>query len=445
MMLAPLTIGLLLIALLAVLVILGMPITLVLMGLAILGVWLLRGDLLLASELVATNAFTGIAEYLFVVIPSFVLMGILVHVCGIGRDTFDVAQSLLRRVKGGLGVATVVANAMFAAVTGISVASATVFTRIAVPQMVRYGYSAKFAVGTVAGSSILGMLIPPSLLMIVYGVLAEVSIGKLFIAGVIPGLVMALAFIGLIIAMAVFTPERVYALTDGVARPVDTQPLPLPELLTKLVPISILILFVLGGLYTGFFTATEAGATGALGAFVIALIRRSMNWSSLWKILSETGSVSVGILFLLIAAGMYSRMLTVAGIPEAIASAVPALGLGKWGFIVAYSALIVALGCILDSISIMLIVVPIAVPIAAKFGIDPIQFGMITVIAVETGLLTPPFGLAVFAVRAAVADKNIKLETIFAGAMPFIIVMFVVLALVAVFPPLSVWLVQKLA
>lgn len=437
----PLAIGLSLIALLGVIVLLGMPITLALISLAFLGLYLIRGDVGLAAEIMAASAFAGVAEYLFVVIPSFVLMGMLVHVCGIGRDTFEVAQSLLHRLRGGLGIATVAANALFAAVTGISVASATIFTQIAVPQMVRFGYSPKFAVGTVAGSSILGMLIPPSLLMIIYGVLAEVSIGKLFIAGVFPGLVMSLGFIVLIVVLARYFPWKVYA--NEV--PEEATQLAPGQFVAKIVPIAVLVVFVLGGLYTGFFTATEAGATGALGAFVIALLRRSITARSLWKVLGETGHVSVGILFLLVSAAMYSRMLTVAGIPVAIADAVPALGLGKWSFVIAYALLIVALGCILDSISIMLIAVPIAVPIAQKFGIDPVQFGIMTVIAVETGLLTPPFGLSVFAVRAALPDRSIKLETIFAGALPYVVIMLIVLALVAIFPGLSLWLVARLS
>jgi tripartite ATP-independent transporter DctM subunit len=441
----PLAIGLLLIGLLGVLVLLGMPITLALISLAFLGLYLIRGDIGLAAELIATSAFTGVAEYLFVVIPSFVLMGMLVHVCGIGRDTFEVAQALLRRLKGGLGIATVAANALFAAVTGISVASATVFTQIAVPQMLRFGYTAKFAAGTVAGSSILGMLIPPSLVMIVYGVLAEVSIGKLFIAGVMPGIVMSVAFILLIIGMAVLRPGSVYTNPEIGVIDDNVASLSTRQLAAKIVPISVLIVFVLGGLYTGYFTATEAGATGALGAFIIALYRRAINFKSLWAVLTETGYVSVGILCLLISAAIYSRMLTVAGIPTAIADAVAQLGLGKWGFIVAYTLLIVALGCILDSISIMLIVVPIAVPIATKFGMDPVQFGILTVIAVETGLLTPPFGLSVFAVRSALPDRAIKLETIFAGALPYVAVMLAVLVLVAVFPSLSLWLVARLS
>lgn len=431
-------IGLALVALLLVLVLAGTPIGVTLALLALLGVWLLRGDLEIAVRLIGSGALTSIAEYIFSVIPLFVLMGTLVSVSGVGRDTFSVAQWLLRRIHGGLGVATVVANALFAAVTGVSVASASLFTQVAVPPMLHFGYSARFAVGVVAGSSILGMLIPPSILMIVYGVLAEVSIGRMFLAGVIPGLLMAAAFVTMIVLLARFRPGYVF---DAGARSASS----LPEesaatVLTKLTPIVILVVLVLGGIYGGVFTPTEAGAAGALGAFLIAAARRRLDRRTLWSVLVETGYVSVGILFLLMAASMYSRMLTMAGIPSYMAAWIEGLGAGPYGFLAAYVLCIMLLGMILDSVSILLIVTPIAVPIAKSFGIDLVQFGMISIVAVEIGLLTPPFGLSVFAVRSALSGSDVRLESIFAGALPYVGTMLVVLVLLIAFPPLSTWL-----
>lgn len=431
-----LDIGLLLIGAMAVLVLAGMQIGVALVMLSFIGVWAIRDNFELAGRLLAIASYNAISDYLFASIPLFVLMGLLVAVSDIGKDTFDVAQYLLRRVKGGLGMATVAANAVFAAVTGISVASAAVFTKVAVPQMVRFGYTAKFAVGTVAGSSILGMLIPPSLLMIIYGVLAEVSIGKMFIAGLLPGLLMTVAFMGMIALLARFRPDFV-----GQAGPVEVPRETPASLAGKALPVTLLVGFVLGGLYTGWFTPTEAGAAGAFGALVITLARRRLNLSRFWRILTETGYVSVGILFLLIAANMYSRMLAMAGVPNAVGDMIENLGLGVAGFLLVYVGFVVLLGMIIDSSSILLIVTPIAVPIARDFGMDLIHFGVITVIAVEIGLLTPPFGISAFAVKATLNDKRIGLETIFAGAFPFVLCMLVVLAVVCVLPGLSLALV----
>lgn len=426
-------IGLLLIGVMAALVLSGMPIGIALVFLSFLGIGLIRDNFELAGRLLALASYAAISDYLFATIPLFVLMGLLVSVSDVGKDTFEVAQYLLRRVRGGLGMATVAANAVFGAVTGISIASAAVFTKVAVPQMTRFGYTPRFAVGTVAGSSILGMLIPPSLLMIIYGVLAEVSIGKLFLAGIVPGLIMAAAFMAMIWLMATFRPDFVGA-PSPVAQVQEETP---ASLAAKSLPIAALIALVLGGLYTGFFTPTEAGAVGAFGALVIALVRRRLSLPRFWRILVETGFVSVGILFLLIAASMYSRMLTMAGIPASIQDLIEALGLGLHGFLLVYVIFVVLLGMIVDSSSILLIVTPIAAPIAREFGMDLIHFGIITVIAVEVGLLTPPFGISAFAVKATLNDRRIGLETIFAGAFPFVVVMLAVLALLVAFPGLS--------
>ena len=210
-------IGFILVGMLVALIVAGTPIGVALIFLSLVGTWMVRGNLAVAVSMVGSGAFSSIAENLFSVIPLFVLMGMLVSVSGVGQDTFGVAQWLLRRVRGGLGIATVAANTLFAAVTGISVASASVFAQVAVPPMLHFGYTPRFAVGVVAGSSILGMLIPPSILMIVYGVLAEVSIGRMFLAGVIPGLIMAGAFVLLIVLLARFKPAYVFSSPGAVA------------------------------------------------------------------------------------------------------------------------------------------------------------------------------------------------------------------------------------
>lgn len=434
-------IGLLLIAVLFLLVLLGMRIAVALMAVAFAGVWIIRGNFDLAMKLMSIAAYSGVANYLFATIPLFVLMGHLVSISNVGKDTFDVAESLLRRLLGGLGVATVAANTVFAAVTGVSIASAAVFTKVAVPEMTRHGYRASFAAGTVAGSSVLGMLIPPSLLLIIYGVLAEQSIGRMFIAGLVPGILLAVGFVLLIVAMARFAPGFVFTREHLDRQLEKREPVPRmggAEIGRKLAPIILLVVFVLGGLYSGFFTPTEAGGVGACAALVIAIVRRSLDLKKWWAVLTQTGTISVGILVLLVAASFYSQMLAVAGIPSAIGQFVQGSGLGATGFLIVYVGLILLLGMILDSSSILLIVVPIAAPIAQGLGFDLVHFGIITVIAVEVGLLTPPFGISIFTVHSTLGDEKTSLESIFAGALPFVGVMLAVLGVIAIFPQLIV-------
>ncbi len=439
----PITIGFILIAVMVVLIILGMHIGFVLLALGAVGVWLIRDNPELMFRVIAISTYSGIQDYLFATIPLFVLMGLLVSISDVGKDTFDVAQAMLRRVRGGLGMATVGANAVFAAVTGVSIASAAVFTKVAVPEMLRHGYTLRFATGTVAGSSILGMLIPPSLLMIIYGVLAEVSIGKMFIAGAIPGLLIAAGFAIMIFARATLSPGSVMVdPAKAEAMRLEDKGMPIGEMAAKLVPIAALVALILGGLYSGIFTPTEAGGVGAFGALLIALAKRRLDGPKFWRVLTETGHVSVSILFLLIAAGLYSRMLSLAGLPNAIGELVTTLGLGAYGFMLVYIVIILLLGMLLDSSSILLIMVPIAAPIAQSFGFDLVHFGIITVIAVEAGLLTPPFGISVFTVKATLADRSVKIEEIFAGAIPFVLVMLAALALIVAFPSLSTVLVN---
>jgi C4-dicarboxylate transporter DctM subunit len=435
------SIGLMLIGVLFVLVVMGMRIAVALLAVGFAGVWIIRGNFDLAMKLMSIAAYNGVANYLFATIPLFVLMGHLVSVSNVGKDTFDVAETLLRRLLGGLGIATVTANTVFAAVTGVSIASAAVFTKVAVPEMTRHGYRPSFSAGTVAGSSVLGMLVPPSLLLIIYGVLAEQSIGRMFIAGLVPGALLAGGFVIMILMLAKFAPGFVFTrehLEQKSRQSEDAPRLSGSEILFKSLPIIILVAFVLGGLYSGFFTPTEAGGVGAFAALVIAILRRSLNLRRSWSVLTQTGSISVGILILLVAAGFYSQMLAVAGIPNAIGDFVQNSGFGATGFLVIYVLLVLLLGMILDSSSILLIVVPIAAPIAQGLGFDLVHFGIITVIAVEVGLLTPPFGISIFTVHATLGDRRTSLESIFAGALPFVAVMLGVLVLIALFPQLVI-------
>jgi C4-dicarboxylate transporter, DctM subunit len=433
---SPLEIGSAAIAGLIVLIYLGMPIGVGMLVVSFLGVSQIRSDTV-AMRMLGATANDSLREYLFAVVPLFVLMGLLVTVSGVGKDTFDVFQRLLRRVTAGLGIATVFANAVFASITGISIASASVFSRVAVPEMVRHGYTKKFATGVVAGSSVLGMLIPPSLLMIVYAVLAEESVGRMFLAGVGPGLLLSLLFSGAIMFMARTRRDFVFETAEDRAGYESLGPL---AMVAKSVPILSLMVLVLGGLYGGFLNPTEAGAVGAFGALLIALIRRSLTGRSFWTLLVETGRITVSVLFLIMAATFFSRMLALSGVPRELAEALLSGPIGPYGFLLAYLVLIVLLGCLIDSISIMLILLPIALPVAEAAGFDLIWFGVLTVVAVEVGLLTPPFGLSVYTIKSAMDDPDLKAGEIFRGALPFVLTMFLGLAIIVAFPPIATWL-----
>lgn len=427
-------IGIVSLAMMVVLIIAGLHVAISLLLLSFVGVWLMRDNIDVALALMAQATGDSIASHEFGVVPLFVLMGLLVATADLGKDIFEVANSMLRRIRGGLGVATVMANAVFAAITGISIASAAVFTKVAVPEMLRFGFTPRFATGVVAGSSVLGMLIPPSLLMILYAFLSEQSVGAMFLAGIMPGLVLAIAFSIAIIAMAWLFPGYV-----GGTAAVDVPGMTLREAAVKVAPVLLLIFVVLGGIYGGIFTATDAGAVGALGALALALAKRRLTPSIFWKVLVETGRITVSVLFLIIAANLYSRMLTLSGLPQFIVEWMVGLGFGVVGFLAVFIAIVLFLGCIIDSASIMLIVLPLMLPVAKTLGIDLVWLGVITVIAIEIGLLTPPFGISVYVVKSTLNDARITLWDIFAGTQPFALIMFVVLLLIIAFPGIALF------
>jgi tripartite ATP-independent transporter DctM subunit len=406
------------------------PIALILCS--FIGVWAIKGNALLAAKMLGLAANDAISSYFFGVVPVFVLMGFIVSESGMGRDAFDVANAMFKRIKGGLGVGTIAANTIFAAITGISIASAAVFTKIAVPELRRHGYETRFAVGVVAGSSVLGMLIPPSLLLILYGLLTEQSIGDLFLAGLGPGLVLAVLFGLGTVLMAVYAPGFIGRNLSG-----ESEDLSASELLSKGLPIALLIGLVLGGLYAGFFTPVEAGAIGTAGAFLIGLAKGRLSPAAMWRVLVETGMITAAICFLLIAAQMYSRMLAFSGVPSGFGQFVATAELSVLGILLLYCLVVILLGMILDSGSIMLILVPLMLPVVTALQVDLIWFGIITVIAVEIGLLTPPFGISVYVIKATLNDPDIGLKDIFIGAAPFALMMVLCLILVILFPPIA--------
>jgi len=419
-----------------VLLLAGVYVGVVLTVVSYIGVWIIKGDPTVASNLLLLAVADSISSYVFGVIPLFVLMGMFVSISDIGKDTYEVANVIFRRLRGGLGVATVAANALFAAITGVSIASASVFTKISVPQMLRHGYQPRFAVGVVAGSSLLGMLIPPSLLLILFAVLTDQSVGDMFLAGVIPGILLSLMFCLGIVLAAYLIPNSVMR-ADALATGIEQADMSLGEALRKLSPILLLIGVVIGGIYGGVFTPTEAGAIGAFGAFLLTAARRKLTWASLWQVLVETGHVTATICFLIIAATMYSRMLGVAAVPGQLAQWVTGLDANFYVVLAIYLGIILMLGCLIDAASIMLITVPLFLPLFMAFKVDLVWLGVLTTIAVEVGLLTPPFGVAVYVIKATLDDRRITIPDIFRGALPFAGIVMLTLLLIIIFPGIA--------
>lgn len=435
----PVDIGILSVLAIVVLIYLGVYIPVALAGVSFVTVWLVSDRPILAVNFLRQAIGDSVTEYEFATIPLFTFMGLIVSRAGLGTDVYRVMNHLFKRVRGGVGMATVGANALFAAVTGSSIASASVFTRVAVPEMLRLGYNKRFAVGVVAGSSVLGMIIPPSAMLIIYAFVAEVSVGDMFIAGIIPGLLLTVAYIGAIAAMGWLTPGFVGGQAPGDD---DRDRLGIRDILACTLPVAALIVIVLGGIYTGWLTPVEAGAAGSLAALVIARFRRSMTWGAFWQSLLETGHITASILFLITAASFYSRMLGYVDLPNQLHEFLVGNQLEFFWVMVAYVLLMLFLGTLLDTASVILIVVPLFIDIVEPMGLSLVWFGIITVIGAEIGLLTPPLGISCFVIKATLNDDRISLKDVFMGALPFAAVMLAVLILLIWQTGLSTYLLK---
>tara|TARA_R110002110_G_scaffold156084_2_gene350956 strand:- start:8 stop:1321 length:1314 start_codon:yes stop_codon:yes gene_type:complete len=433
----PVDIGILSVIAIVVTIYLGVYIPVALAGVSFVTIWLVSDKPILAVNFLRQAIGDSVTEYEFATIPLFTFMGLIVSKAGLGTDVYRVMNQMFQRIRGGVGMATVGANALFAAVTGSSIASASVFTRVAVPEMLRLNYNKRFAVGVVAGSSVLGMIIPPSSMLIIYAFVAEISVGDMFIAGIIPGLILTLAYIGSIAVMGWLTPNFI-----GGTSPEKTAEnrLALAEILSCTAPVFALILIVLGGIYTGWLTPVEAGAAGSLAALIIALIRKEMTWRGFWDALLETGHITASILFLITAASFYSRMLGYVDLPNQLQEFLVGNDLGFFWVMVAYVLLMLFLGTLLDTASVILIVVPLFIDIIEPMGLSLVWFGIITVIGAEIGLLTPPLGISCFVIKTTLNDDRISLQDVFMGALPFAAVMLLILILLIWQPGLSTYL-----
>jgi tripartite ATP-independent transporter DctM subunit len=391
-------IGVFSILLIVVLIYLGLYVPVALGLVSFLGVWIIRQNVDHAVSLLSEAIADTVADFVFATIPLFALMGLLVSKAGFGREVYEVANAVFYKIRGGLGIATVAANAVFASITGSSIASASVFTRVSVPEMRRFNYTARFSVGVVAGSSVLGMLIPPSAMLIIYAIVTEQSVGHMFIAGIIPGIILAAAFAILILMLSYGVPGFVGGRDPKSIETEEWQGLTYAQMFWYLLPVVILVVVVLGGIYGGIVDPVEAGAAGSLAALIIGVVKRRLNWSDLWEVLVDTGHITATILFLIISASMYSRMLGVAALPTQFGEWMQGLDLSFSQVMALYVVLLVLLGTILDTASIILIVVPLFLPAIEDMGRDLVWFGIVTVVGAEIGLLTPPLGLSCYAI-----------------------------------------------
>ena len=424
---------------------LGLLILLILLGthigvaLAIcsgLGVWLMLGSVEAAVSILGNTAYEAVRKDVFAVIPLFVLMGDFISRSGAAGDLYRICDRTLKRLPGRLAIATIAGNTVFAAVTGVSIAAAAAFSRIAYPEMKKVGYKQTFALGAVAGSACLGMLIPPSVLLIVWAILTEMSVGALFIAGIVPGILLALLFSGYVVIAAILKPEIAPAFEEPLV------PLTREELRSELIGgigIIFLILLVIGGIWTGMFTPTEAAGFGAIGALLIGLAK-GMTLKDIVAAIYQAGRTTAPIMFLLITAQMYSRLLALGGAVNFIQGMFIGAGFEPWMLIGLMILIWILLGMLIDSVSIILLTVPIFVPIALTLGVDPLAFAIFGILVIEAGLLTPPFGLLVYTVRGSVTDPTATLGKIFAGSTPYFLLILLAAMIVLFFPALATWL-----
>uniref|UniRef100_UPI003BAD22B7 TRAP transporter large permease n=1 Tax=Stappia sp. TaxID=1870903 RepID=UPI003BAD22B7 len=419
----------------------GIVITLVLIGLrvpigvamgavAIAGIYSMLG-LMPAIGIAKAIPYEMIGDWNLSAVPMFLLMGYIASGAGLTSGLFAAARVFLNRVPGGLASASVASSALFASASGSSVATAAAFSRIAIPEMLKAGYAPSLAAGSVAAAGTLGSLIPPSVLLIVFGLMMDVSISTLFVAGLLPGLLSGAMFIALITIRAILNPslapkhEEHYSLSEKLALIRDVWPLP------------VLIAGVLGGIFTGVFTATEAGAIGAFLAAVIAATRRKLSGKVLGTALIDTALSTSAIFIIVVGAALFARFVALSTVPVWVTGHFE--GYSALTVILLIGALYLVLGCFLESISIMLLTLPVLAPLLSHLGIDLIWFGILTVKLLEIGLVTPPVGMNVYVIRSSLGD-TIPLGRIFAGVSWFIMADVITLALLIAFPAISLWL-----
>jgi tripartite ATP-independent transporter DctM subunit len=427
----PITTGILGSVILVVLLFLGMPIAFVMMLVGFCGLWSLS-SLGAALPKVSETVYGVAANYPYTIIPLFILMGSFAGTGGITRELYNTFDKWFRRMPGGLGIATIAACAGFAAVSGSSVAAAAAMGNVALPEMRRFGYAPKLACGVVAAGGTLSFLIPPSLGFVVFGMLTEQSIGKLLISGIFPGLLLSIAYIAVVLILVKMDPS---------IAPRSEEKVTFRQKLIALKGVwetLLVFLIVMGGIYLGFINPTEAGAIGASALLIIVLLKRKLTWKTLFVSLLEMARISVMVLFLVAGATVFSYFLALSTIPTLVSSWIAGLGVSKYVILTIIIAIYFVLGCFLDSVSMMVLTLPVIFPVIVAIGFNPIWFGVVAVLMMEAGLITPPVGLNVYTI-AGIA-KDVPMAEIFRGSIPFLLSIIVTAIILTIFPIIALYL-----
>jgi tripartite ATP-independent transporter DctM subunit len=384
-----------------------------------------------ALKLIGQTSMRTVTDYQFGVIPMFLLMGAFVSTSGVSRELFRAANTFIGHRRGGLGLATIVSCGGFAAISGSSVATAATFSSVAYPEMRRYGYPKSFATGVIAAGGTLGAMLPPSTVLAVYGLITQQDIGKLFMAGIVPGL-LAMAMYMLTIAVIVrvrpdflpIAPKASWAERKSGIRDVWA---PL-----------VLFVFVIGGLYGGVFTPTEAGGVGAGGAFLLGVLRGRLGRAEIRASLLQATRTAAAVFTVLIGALLFGYFLTITQVPQTVTAFLTGLGIGTYGVLALIMLMYLVLGCLMDAMAMIILTVPIIFPVVTQLGFDPIWFGVIIVMTVELGLIHPPVGMNVFVIKSVVQD--VTFSAIFRGVLPFIATDILRLIILIAFPVIALWL-----
>ncbi len=412
------------------LMLLRMPIGLAMGAVGIVGFGVISGFgpalRLLAQSPIRTATDAG-----FAVIPLFLLMGAIATVSGMSTELFRAANSFLGRFRGGLGMATIAACAGFAAVSGSSVATAATFSAVAYPEMRHYKYPQSFATGVIAAGGTLGAILPPSLVLAVYSLITQQDVGRLYIAGIVPGILAVIMYITTITLIGLARPNY---LPPGIRHGWSER----LQAVRGVWAITLLFLFIIGGMYGGVFTPTEAAGMGASGAFIIAILRRRLSAAQLMDCLMRALRTSAAIFSILIGALLFGYFLTVTQTPQHVTAFLTGLGLGRYGVLLLIMLMYLVLGCVMDAMAMVILTIPIIFPVITALGFDPVWFGVIIVMTVELGLIHPPVGMNVFVIKSVVRD--VSMSTIFVGVIPFVITDIIRLGILIAFPILSTYL-----
>ncbi len=388
-----------------------------------------------ALKLVGQTSMRTVTDYTFGVIPMFMLMGAFVSVSGVSRELFRAANAFLGHLRGGLGMATVLACGGFAAICGSSVATAATFSTVAYPEMRRYGYPQSFSTGVIAAGGTLGAMLPPSTVLAVYAVITQQDIGKLFMAGIFPGLLAICMYVLTIVIIVAVAPKLLPA---GEKRPWAER----RAAMTDVWPSLLLFAFVIGGLYGGVFTPTEAGGMGAGGAFLLGLLRRKLNRANIRQALLQATRTAAAVFTVLIGALLFGYFLTITQTPQKLTGFVTGLGLDRYAVLALIMGMYLVLGCLMDAMAMIILTVPIIFPVITQLGFDPIWFGVIIVMTVELGLIHPPVGMNVFVIKSVVPE--VSFTTIFKGVIPFVITDLLRLVILIAFPVIALWLPSRM-